>query len=299
MLEPYYLALFNNPVYGICRADSLGRPKEVNQTLLNMLGYGSADELIGSGLTIDVVGDRTERERLFEAQPVDSEYLYTELNWLRKDGSPIKVRLSGRQVVDGKGDIQGYQVIVEDIDQQYAVEEQLRLVAHTDALTGLSNYRSLQDALEAEIRRSGRTGREFSVLLLDLDDMKQINDEYGHLQGNRALVRVSAIIRQCCRSIDTLARFGGDEFVLVLPETASPDAWQLAMRIFNALNAEPDEPKLSVSLGCATYPTDGQSTESLLQAADKALYEMKNGRQLHLFVAEQLDSGKSVSLDEA
>jgi len=285
MLEQHYRALFDNPVYGICRVDKLGRLEETNQSLFTMLGYDSADELVASGFTLDSVGDSTERARLFEAQPVECENLYTELDWLRKDGSPIRVRVSGRQVHDDEGGIQGYQLIIENIDNQRALEAQLRGFAHTDALTGLPNYRSFQIALEAEIQRFARTGREFSVLLLDVDDMKEINDVYGHLHGNRALCRTAAIIRQCCRSVDTPARFGGDEFALVLPETGSPDACQLGIRIFNALNGEQEEPKLSVSLGFATYPIDGQSSESLLQAADKALYEMKNGRQLQLFVS--------------
>ena len=299
MLDPYYRALFNNPVYGICRADSLGKLVDVNEALFSMLGYASAEELVGAGVTINSFGNSAEWTRLFEARPLESELLYKELDWPCKDGSTIKVRVSGRQVADDRGSVQGYQLIVENIDQQRAVEEQLRRVAHTDALTVLPNYRSLQNALEAEIRRSERTNREFSVLLLDLDDMKRINDEYGHLHGNRALVRVSDIIRQCCRSVDTPARFGGDEFAVVLPETANPQAWQLAIRIFNVLTAEPEKPKLSVSLGCATYPMDGQSSEDLLQAADKALYEMKNGRQLQLFVAEKLQIVKSDSSEDS
>ena len=80
------------------------------------------------------------------------------------------------------------------------MEDQVR-IAQIDALTELPNYRRLQEALQAEIRRSARTSRQFSVLLLDLDDMKEINDVYGHLQGNRALCRVAEIMRQCCRAL--------------------------------------------------------------------------------------------------
>ncbi len=96
---------------------------------------------------------------------------------------------------------------------------QVRTLAISDSLTGLANYRRLVDILQSELERSGRTNRPFSVLLMDLDGLKRINDRYGHLIGSRALCRVAAILRLNCRSIDTAARYGGDEFALVLPET--------------------------------------------------------------------------------
>ena len=248
--EALYRAVLRNPFYGICRTTEEGKFQEVNDTLVGIMGYASQEELLASsfhpGAIFNNAGDRT---RLFEAEPVDGEPTYIELEWLRKDGTPVKVRVSGRGIEDAQGEKLGYQLVIENIDQQRALEEQLRRVAHTDALTGLPNYRSLQDALDAEIRRSERTGRQFSVLLMDCDAMKEINDLFGHLQGNRALCRIAAVLRKSCRAVDTPARFGGDEFAVVLPETGSADAWQLAVRLFNALDADHEEPRLSVSLG--------------------------------------------------
>ena len=283
MHKACYRALFDNPLCGVFRTDKSGQVQEVNDALVAMMGCDSVDEVVGSELIRQIVDDNNERVRLFETT-VQSNKLYKEFDWTRKDGELIRVRVSGRAVLS-EGLIHGYQVIIENISEQREMEEQVR-IAQIDALTGLPNYRRLQDGIQAEIKRSARTSRQFSVILLDLDDMKQINDVYGHLQGNRALCRVAQIMRQCCRSVDTPARFGGDEFAVVLPETSSTDAWQLAIRVFNALNLDQEQPKLSVSLGCATYPVDGQSSESLLGAADRALYEMKNGRQLQLFVSE-------------
>jgi diguanylate cyclase (GGDEF)-like protein len=145
----------------------------------------------------------------------------------------------------------------------------------TDPLTGLANYRRLLDALDAEIKRYGRTGRPFAVILLDLDGLKKINDMHGHLVGSRALCRLAEILRLHSREIDTAARYGGDEFILVLPETDLSEGHQVAQRITERLRNEGGEPPLSVSTGAAIYPQDGATVEELLGAADRALYKQK------------------------
>jgi diguanylate cyclase (GGDEF)-like protein len=132
--------------------------------------------------------------------------------------------------------------------------------------------------LQAEIYRSKRTEREFSLLLLDLDGLKAINDRFGHLAGNRALCRLAQSLTDCCRSIDTAARQGGDEFAVVLPETGASAATLVARRICDLLAKDKEEPMLSVSAGVASYPKDADTIGTLLYAADKALYEMKDER---------------------
>jgi diguanylate cyclase (GGDEF)-like protein len=153
---------------------------------------------------------------------------------------------------------------------------QVRNLAISDPLTGLANYRHLIDVLEAEIERSGRTGREFSVLLLDLDRLKSINDQFGHLVGSRALRRLADVLRVHSRSVDTPARYGGDEFALVMPETGAHAARRVAARIRERLSTQSEEPKISVSVGVAVYPSSGSTAERLLVAADEALYVMKH-----------------------
>jgi len=153
---------------------------------------------------------------------------------------------------------------------------QVRTLAITDPLTGLANYRHLIDVLEAEIERSGRTGREFSVLLLDLDRLKSINDQFGHLVGSRALRRLADVLRVHSRSVDTPARYGGDEFALVMPETGAHAARRVAARIRERLSTQSEQPKISVSVGVAVYPSSGSTAERLLVAADEALYAMKH-----------------------
>jgi diguanylate cyclase (GGDEF)-like protein len=154
--------------------------------------------------------------------------------------------------------------------------DQVRSMAVSDSLTGLANYRRLISVLEAELDRSRRTQRPFSVVLLDMDGLKSINDHYGHLTGSRAIVRLSKILRSHSRAIDTAARYGGDEFALVLPEAGPDIAGRVVSRIRERLSAEAEPPALSVSAGVAAFPEDGDTPEKLLGAADRALYGMKH-----------------------
>jgi len=153
--------------------------------------------------------------------------------------------------------------------------DQVSRMAASDSLTGLANHRRMLEAMESEIQRSRRTGRQFAVLLFDLDGLKKINDKYGHLTGSRAIKRVGFVLRNGSRAIDTPARFGGDEFALVLPESGARDAEQAAARICEQLATDGEDPFITVSVGQAVYPTDGTSIEHLLGAADAALYKMK------------------------
>jgi diguanylate cyclase (GGDEF)-like protein len=152
---------------------------------------------------------------------------------------------------------------------------QVRTLAISDSLTGLANYRHLIDILQSELERSGRTNRPFSVLLMDLDGLKKINDRHGHVIGSRALCRVATILRLNSRSIDTAARYGGDEFALILPETNVAAAHQVVDRVRNCLEADEEVPQLTISIGVATFPKCGSTVQQLLEFADRALYAMK------------------------
>jgi len=158
--------------------------------------------------------------------------------------------------------------------------EQVRQLAVSDSLTGLGNYRALLNALEAEIQRSSRSGRSFAVILMDLDNLKQINDRHGHLAGSRAICRLGNVLRVHSRAIDTAARYGGDEFALVLPEAGAQAASRVGERIRERLGADGEDPPVTVSVGAAVFPQDGHTVEELFDAADRSLYGMKRGGRI-------------------
>jgi diguanylate cyclase (GGDEF)-like protein/PAS domain S-box-containing protein len=193
----------------------------------------------------------------------------------RKDGTLYQEEMTITPVKNAAGEITHFIAIKLDITDRKQAEEQIRQLALTDPLTGLANYRLLLNALDSEIKRSNRTGRPFAVLLLDLNGLKKINDLHGHLVGSRALCRVANILQIHCRAVDTAARFGGDEFVVVLPETEREAAQHVAKRISGELRNDGEQPSVSVSVGAAVFPEDGKTIDELLAAADRALYRQK------------------------
>ena len=166
-------------------------------------------------------------------------------------------------------------------EQRRAREDANRL-ATIDPLTGLRTRPYLFGALERELARSQRTGRAFCLLMIDLDDLKVINDRHGHLAGDRALRLVGDVIRAGTRLIDTGARFGGDEFVVLLPETDPTGGWVLAEKIRNGvsdggLDLDGARIPTSVSVGLVSCPQDADTLGELLERADEAMYRSKRG----------------------
>lgn len=161
------------------------------------------------------------------------------------------------------------------VSEYSAADAQLRELVVTDPLTGMANYRRLLEVLHIEIARADRHGRAFAVVFFDMDGLKRINDEFGHLTGSRAVCRFAEVLRASCRETDTPARYGGDEFVAVLPDTDPEGARHVVRRVTERLDTDTDQPQLSASAGIALYPKDGGTPTTLLSAADRALYVIK------------------------
>jgi diguanylate cyclase (GGDEF)-like protein len=163
----------------------------------------------------------------------------------------------------------------------------------TDDLTGLSNSRYLNLVLRREEKRSVRSGRPLSVLFIDMDGFKNVNTHHGHMAGSKALVEAAAVIKSCARETDVVARFGGDEFAVILPDTGRDGAIFVAERIcdrlraFSFLQQDGLDVRLTASVGIATLPDLTTSAEELLRAADRAMYRVKDSGKNGIHVAEK------------
>jgi len=166
--------------------------------------------------------------------------------------------------------------------------------AFIDDVTEVYNARYLQEAATREIRRAERYGTELTVLFLDLDRFKLVNDRFGHLVGSQVLRRLSQVLGNCVRQVDTLARYGGDEFTVLLVDTGSETGCAIAERIRRTVAETPFETgggsplHLTVSIGVATYPAHGRSREELLDASDKAMYRAKSAGRNRVCSASEL-----------
>src|SRR5437870_1053226 len=151
----------------------------------------------------------------------------------------------------------------------------------TDDLTHLYNSRHLNRVLRKETKRASRSGRPLSLLFIDLDGFKGVNDTHGHLCGSKALCEAAAVIRGSARETDVVARFGGDEFAIILPDTGSEGAFAVGARVRDKiavhkfLASDGLDIHLTASVGVATLPDVAASSEELVQAADKAMYQVK------------------------
>ncbi len=157
-----------------------------------------------------------------------------------------------------------------------AFQAEIEKQAVTDLLTGLGNSRRFREALAAELKRSDRTGRPFSIVFVDVDDFKDINDRIGHVEADYTLTAIGRALASQLRGSDLVCRWGGDEFIILLPETDRREAGVLAERLRASVAACDKCAGATISLGVACYPDDGRDYDSLVANADRALYASKD-----------------------
>ncbi|MBD3618014.1 MAG: EAL domain-containing protein [Chromatiales bacterium] len=216
-----------------------------------------------------------------------------ELRFVNEEGGARWVRHYAGPVVDEAGRIKAIRATTIDVTRQKGYESYIRMLADYDPLTELPNRRYLQRELEAIVRRAERNQDEFAVIFMDLDRFKYVNDAHGHSVGDQLLIKLAQRLRSGCRSDVLLGRFGGDEFVFVLPTGSTrADAEATATKLLQIA----DEPfvqeglrfSLGASFGVAMYPSDGRSAEALIKNADAAMYQAKRANESMRFFSPEM-----------
>lgn len=196
----------------------------------------------------------------------------------RKDnGNPLSLECRVSGIWDHEQDLVGYVLMLRDVTERKRLEEQLRLAATIDKLTGIYNRQTLDDLLSREIARSRRYKTPLSLVMADIDHFKQVNDTYGHQVGDKVLRAVAETFRENIRLSDISGRWGGEEFLIITPQTTKTSAASMAEKLRKAIERRSfyhDEP-VTVSLG-VTEMKEGDTLESLIRRADEALYQAKN-----------------------
>ena len=215
-------------------------------------------------------------------------------------GQPEEVPFQNRilqvtvsKITQPDGSLLGTVAMIRNITEEKRLEQELRRLSTTDALTGLFNRRFLDATLDTEFNRSRRTGNQLSVVMFDIDRFKKFNDTYGHDQGDRVLQMTAQCLRDCVRPFDYPCRYGGEEYVAILPGMKADEAWAFAERLrVKIAETEVDGLHVTVSLGVSTFPGLALSKpEALIEAADAALYLSKENGRNQTTVAMQQSAG--------
>lgn len=280
------LVFDNSPAPLIVTHFGDGRIFNANASFLRMFGY-TLEEIIGkTTFELSMWVDAKQREALLEEIRIKRRLDDREFVLRLKDGTQRICKLSGMMIkLMEESDPEDYLLInVADITKDVMTREDLKHIATHDHLTGLANRILFYDRFDSDKARANRHQHQLAVIALDLNRLKQINDTYGHPAGDAALVHIAQQISGMLRKSDTFARFGGDEFCILLDEiTSLDDVNRVVEKILERMN-EPlmirDKAiHLSIAMGIALYPQDAETTDDLIQRADMALYEAKRDHQ--------------------
>jgi diguanylate cyclase (GGDEF)-like protein/PAS domain S-box-containing protein len=278
--EARYRGLFDGVPVGLYRSTPRGQLLDANPALVEMLGYLDRETLL-EATTVDLYVDAEDRRRLLTLLERDRVVRGFEVRSRRRDGTVIWVRNTVRAVHNAAGQVLYYEGSLEDITERKRVEEELAYMATHDALTGLPNRTLFNDRLTLALTHAHRNQRKLTVMLLDLDRFKDVNDTLGHSVGDKLLKLVGECLTNLLRKSDTVARMGGDEFMLMLPGiTQGEDAAKIAQKTLEAFRKpfvlNDHELHITTSIGIAMYPDDGEDADTLMRNADTAMYRAKD-----------------------
>ncbi len=287
-------SVFENTDEGVVITDPQARIVDVNRAFVEITGY-RREEVLGRdpGLLSSGRHDHYFFATMWRSLR-ETGHWRGELWNRRRDGAVYPQWLTISGVFGDDGELTHYVGVFSDISQMKRSEEQLEFLAHHDPLTDLPNRLLLTQRLEHALRRAERRSSLLAVVFLDLDHFKHINDSMGHPQGDRLLQDAARLLAQAVREDDTLARIGGDEFVLLLEDVRDPaDAAGAAEKLLAVFDRpftiDGQELRITVSAGISVYPRDGTDPDTLLRNADAAMYRAKEeGRQRYHFYTEEL-----------
>ncbi|MFC0253153.1 EAL domain-containing protein [Massilia consociata] len=291
--EEFFRLTFNQAAVGIVLLGSDGRVLRTNSKMSHILGYSEIELLqrFFQQLTCEAdLPDELALIRRLKAGEI-SDY-QREKRLIRRDGVLVWVSVNVSSMRDANGN-QRFICVIKDISRQKQAEEALLRMANHDALTGLPNRVLMQDRLGQAIMHAHRNGRQVALMFIDLDRFKHVNDSLGHDAGDALIVEIARRLSSSLRESDTVARQGGDEFVVVLPDLASEEdastvACKLLENLFQPITLCGQEVFPSGSIGIAMYPRDGEDSATLLKCADSAMYGSKGqgGNHYSFYTAE-------------
>ncbi len=291
--EQKYRSIFENAVVGIFQASLQGRPLSVNRALARMHGYDSPEELLEAVSNAEQLFVDPSRMAELHRAAVNGEGVQNvEVEIYCKDHSRKWILVNLRAERDKGGNILFVNGTTEDITARKVAEERVQFLAYFDALTGLPNRALMKDRLAQAMASARRKHERVAVLFLDLDRFKLINDSLGHTVGDLLLKEVAERLKGCTRECDTVARIGGDEFVVVL--TGLHEASEIALRVATSLSSTFEvmghSLATSCSIGISLFPDHGDDGETLIKYADQAMYSAKeSGRNAIRFFSSEMN----------